>query len=485
VANQGNVASFSGINASSPQTLATANDLSGYADSFSFTREFWPKLRQAYNDKGLIDNGLMAYLVDNKAFIGTPVRTIEIYHAEEDSVLQSVSVISFTGGASAGASAVITITAQTFGSTPLYINYATVGQLFQIASNPLVQLRVTSVTLPAATGGTTHTITVEPASDVQIDTVLAANDILLPQDAVYASGDAFPNGSTRAWNRYGVNWQYQMTATPEYGKEMYNQTFAFQVASTGQTFLAPKLFNDCMIIDMIRTSAALLKGSGETIGGDQQTTGVITAAQVFGMTDDYAIGGFQLADWLSVGDQQEAAQVGTTSEVFAGANWIASSTQNNLALYTAGALQYLSASEYNRTANAEIKRSLGVLTFNNFTYKINKATELSHKYAYSPIDSTTGVQSQGYWPNVALFIPDEKIAVQKGLTNTSYEMEAPLFRVLQLMNPIDFGGPNVMNRVIPQGSAILGAEKFKVTLAKDFAAQSMLASKYYFAGAVI
>lgn len=483
MANQGNVASFSGAVASSPQTVADAATLSGYADSFSFTREFWPKLRQAYNDKGIVENGLMAYLVDNKAFIGTPVRTIEIYHAEEDSVLQSMAVVSFTGGASAGATAVLTITPQTFGSTPLYINYATIGQLFQIASNPLVQLRVTAVSLPS--GSNAHTITVDCADDVQIDTVLAAGDVLLPQDAVYASGDNFPEGSTRAWNRYGVNWQYQMTATPTYGKELYNQTFSFQVASTGQNYLAPKLFADCMVIDMIRTSAALLKGSGETIGGDQQTTGVITAAQVFGMTDDYTIGGFQLADWLSVGDQQEAANVGTTSEVFAGANWIATSTQNNLSLYTAGALQYLSATEYNRTANAAIKRSLGVLTFNNFTYKINKASELSHKYAYSPIDSTTGVQSAGYWPNVALFLPDEKVAVQKGLINSSYDVEAPLFRVLQLMSPIDVGAPNVMNRVIPQGPAILGAEKFKITLAKDFAAQSMLASRYYFAGAVI
>jgi len=483
MANQGNVASFTGAIASSPQSVADASNLSGYADSFSFTRQFWPKLRQAYNDKGLIDNGLMAYLVDNKAFIGTPVDTIEIYHAEEDSVLQSASVISFTGGASAGASAVLTITAQTFGATPLYINYATVGQLFQIASNPLVQLRVTAVALSSNTA--THTITVEPAATVQIDTVLANGDILLPQDAVYASGDPFPDGSTRAWNRYGVNWQYQMTSTPVYGKEAYNQTFSFQVASTGQNFLAPKLFNDCMIIDMARTSAALLKGSGQTIGGDQQTTGVITAAQAFGMSDNYAIGGFQIADWLSVGDQQEAAQVGTTSEVFAGANWIASSTQNNLSLYTAGALQYLSSADYNKTANAEIKRSLGVLTFNNFTYKINKATELSHKYMYSPIDSTTGVQSQGYWPNVALFIPDEKVAVQKALTNTSYEVEAPLFRVLQLMSPAEFGGPKVMNRVIPRGPSNLGAEKFSTTLAKDFAAQSMLASKYYFAGAVV
>lgn len=483
MANQGNVASFTGAIASSPQSVADAATLSGYADSFSFTREFWPKLRQAYNDKGLVDNGLMAYLVDNKAFIGTPVRTIEVYHAEEDSVLQSVSVVSFTGGASAGATAVLTITAQTFGSTPLYINYATVGQLFQIASQPLVQLRVTAVSLPD--NSATHTITVDCADTVQIDTVLSAGDILLPQDAVYASGDAFPDGSTRAWNRYGVNWQYQMTATPTYGKELYNQTFSFQVASTGQNYLAPKLFADGMIIDMMRTSAALLKGSGNTIGGDQQTTGVITAAQTFGMTDDYAIGGFQVADWYSVGDQQEAAQVGTTSEVFAGYNWIATSNLNNLSLYTAGALQYLSSADYNKTANAEIKRSLGVLTFNNFTYKLNKATELSHKYEYSPIDSGTGVQSAGYWPNVALFIPDEKVAIQKGLINSSYEVEAPLFRVLQLMSPAEYGGPNVMNRVIPQGPAILGAEKFKITIAKDFAAQSMLASKYYFAGAVI
>jgi hypothetical protein len=483
-----NTAAFTGAIASSPQTVADASTLSGYADSFSFTRNFWPKLKQAYNDKGLVDNGLMAYLVDNKAFIGTPVDTIEIYHAEEDSVLQSMVVTSFTDGATANAAATLTIAPQTFGATPLYINYATVGQLFQIASNPLVQLRVTNVSTSGntlASGTTPHVITVEPTLGVTIQSVLAAGDVLLPQDAVYASGDDFPNGSTRAWNRYGVNWQYQMTSTPIYGKEAYNQTFSFQVASTGQNYLAPKLFNDCMIIDMMRTSAALLKGSGQTVGGDQQTTGVITAAQAFGMSDDYAIGGFQLADWLSVGDQQEAALVGTTSEVFAGANWIASSTQNNLALYTAGALQYLSATEYNRTANAEIKRSLGVLTFNNFTYKINKATELSHKYAYSPIDATTGVQSQGYWPNVALFIPDEKVAVPKALVNSSYDVEAPMFRVLQLMSPAEFGGPKVMNRVIPRGPSNLGAEKFTTTLAKDFAAKSMLASKYYFAGAII
>ncbi len=55
---------FAGATATSPSTVADAATLSGLADSTSFVRDFWPTLLDRYPDRQLIENGLMAHLVD-------------------------------------------------------------------------------------------------------------------------------------------------------------------------------------------------------------------------------------------------------------------------------------------------------------------------------------------------------------------------------------------------------------------------------------
>jgi len=479
-----NTPAFTGAVASSPQSLADSAILSGFADTTSFTRSFWPKLLERYPDRQKIENGLMAHLVDNKGFVGVQMNTTQVFHAEEDSVLQSATVVSFTGGASANAFADITITAQTYGGTPLYTNLATEGQMFQINGNPSISLRVSAVTLPS--GSATHVIRVYPPEGVQIDAELAASgDILLPQDSVYASGATFPEGSTRGWNRYGVNFQYIMTSSSKIGKEGYNQTFEFTL-SDGSKVLAPKLMKDALLTDMMRVSVAICKGSGELMntpsGTVQTTTGVVTAAQVYGISEDYVAGAFQEQDFLASDDQLEAAGAGTEVDIFGGFAWLRSTQFNSLAAYQAGSIQFLSGEQYNAGTRAELKKTLGCLVFGKFVHELNEASEWGHKFMYSPIDVVTGTQTADYWTNASLWIPRERIDVPRALTNTSYDVSAPMFRVLQLASPVTMGGPDVMNRVFYVNPVNVQKEQFFMTIAKDVAAQTMLAGKFLFTG---
>ena len=181
---------FSGASATSPASVADAALLSGLADSTSFVRDFWPTLLDRYPDRQLIENGLMAHLVDNKAFVGVQTNTTQVFHAEQDSVLNTLTVVSVSGGATAGAVATITVNSVVYNGNNY--NYATVGQNFQVADNPSAILNVVAV---GASGGATFTIDVRPSSDVTANTVVQAGDTLLPQDAVNDVNGNFPDGT--------------------------------------------------------------------------------------------------------------------------------------------------------------------------------------------------------------------------------------------------------------------------------------------------
>jgi hypothetical protein len=472
---------FDQTNALSPQNAADAATLAGLADTVSFTRDFWPTLLDRYPDRQLIENGLIAHLVDNKAFVGVASGTTQVFHAEQDSVLTPSTVVSFTGGATAGtagAAATITITAVTFDSQ--YFNYATVGQNFQLYSNPDIIINVDSVSLPD--NSATHTITVYPASNIQLNTYLVAGETLLPQDANSTINGDFPNGSVRGWARYGVNFQYAATGSAIVGQDTYNQNFMFNLEG-GQTILAPRIFADAMLTAFLRKSAAITRGTGSTFNGNQQTLGFTTAAQTYGLSDDYAPGSVQMADLENIGVRLSNRGAGTELDIFGGYNFVQSIQRNALTPLTGGAVQYISGQQNATGTRPELKQSLGRFTMGKYVVNLNEASEWAHKAMYSP-NLGGDTLTNGYWANAFAVIPKEQVAVPRELTNTTYTVTAPMFRVLQLQTPVKTGGQPVTNQVVIRDPAHFNALKYQIIYNETFAAQTMLANKLYFGGTI-
>lgn len=471
---------FSGASATSPSTVADAATLSGLADTTSFVRDFWPTLLDRYPDRQLIENGLMAHLVDNKAFVGVQTNTQQVFHAEQDSVLNTLTVVSFTGGATAGATAVITVQSITYNANNY--NYATVGQNFQIADSPATILNVTAV---GVSGGATFTITVVPSSDVIIASNLQAGDTLLPQDAVNDVNGNFPDGTVRGWSRYGVAFQYMATGSAIVGQDTYNQSFMFQLEG-GQSILAPRIFADALMTAMLRKSAAITRGRGETYGGRQTTVGFVSAAQAFGLTADYSPGAVNLTTLQDIAIQLQNRGAGTELDLWGGYAFLQNIQSATLDALQGGAVQYISG-EINKGTDGTrpgLKRSLGHFILGKFKVNLNEASEWAHKAMYSP-DLGGNSLTDGYWANAFCIIPKEDVAVPRELTNTSYTVTAPMFRVLQLKAPVTTGGTPVMNQIVKRDPAHFGAMKYQIVNNEYFAAQTMLASKLYFGGTVV
>jgi hypothetical protein len=476
---------FSGASATSPANVADAALLSGLADSTSFVRDFWPTLLDRYPDRQLIENGLMAHLVDNKAFVGVQTNTQQVFHAEQDSVLNTLTVVAVaSGGVTAGAEAVITVNAVAYGPTPNYYPYATVGQNFQLADNPSAILNVTAVGPVGTPTSSTFRITVVPALDITIASVVQAGDTLLPQDAVNDVNGDFPNGTVRGWSRFGVNFQYMSTGSAIVGQDTYNQAFMFQLEG-GQTILAPRIFADALMTAMLRKSAAITRGRGETYGGKQTTVGFVSAAQAFGLTDDYAAGGVQMTDLEDIGIRLQNRGAGTELDLWGGYNFLQSIQRNALSPLTGGAVQYISGEMNDGSGRPGLKKSLGHFVLGKFKVNLNEASEWAHKAMYSPDIAGTDSLTSGYWANAFCIIPKEQVAVPRELTNTTYTVTAPMFRVLQLKAPVTTGGTPVMNQIVKRDPAHFGAMKYQIVNNEYFAAQTMLANKLYFGGTIL
>lgn len=480
-----------GVSSYSPQNAADAATLSGLADTVSFVREFWPTLLDRYPDRQLIENGLMAHLVDNKAFVGVAANTTQVFHAEQDTVLNTLQVISVTSpSGTAGEAATINVTAPSLvnGASTTYYPYATVGQNFQLASNPDLIVNVVSVTPPATTATNNFSIVVRPSSTVLVTTsTVAAGGILLPQDGVNDINGDFANGSVRGWARYGVNFQYMSTPSAIVGQDTYNQAFMFQLEG-GQSILAPRIFADAMMTAMLKKSAAITRGTGETFNGLQTTVGFTQAAQTYGLTDDYAPGAVQIGDLENIGIRLMNRGAGTELDLWGGYAFLQSIQRNALQPLSGGAVQYISGemNDGSASSRAGLKKSLGHFILGKFKVNLNEASEWAHKAMYSPDITGDGSSlTNGYWANAFCIIPKEQVAVPRELTNTSYTVTAPMFRVLQLKAPVTTGGTPVMNQIVKRDPAHFNAMKYQIINNENFAAQTMLATKLYFGGTIV
>ena len=475
---------FAGATATSPSSVADAATLSGLADSVSFVRDFWPTLLDRYPDRQLIENGLMAHLVDNKAFVGVQTNTQQVFHAEQESVLNTLTVVSASGS---GQDANIVVSGITYDGNP-YV-YATVGQNFQPADNPSVLLNVVGVGAinttfnGTAPGAGNFVIQVKSTSGVTASTSVSVGDTLLPQDAVNDPNGDFPNGTVRGWSRFGVQFQYMSTGSAIVGQDTYNQSFMFQLEG-GQTILAPRIFADAMMTAMLRKSAAITRGRGETYGSNKTTVGFVSAAQAFGLTDDYAAGGVQMTDLEDIGIRLQNRGAGTELDLWGGYAFLQSIQRNALTPLTGGAVQYISGEMNDGSGRPGLKKSLGHFILGKFKVNLNEASEWSHKAMYSP-DFGGDSLTNGYWANAFCIIPKEEVAVPRELTNTSFTVTAPMFRVLQLKAPVTTGGTPVMNQIIKRDPAHFGAMKYQIVNNENFAAQTMLANKLYFGGTIV
>jgi hypothetical protein len=473
--------------------VADAGTLSGLADTVSFVREFWPTLLDRYPDRQLIENGLMAHLVDNKAFVGVQTNTTQVFHAEQDSVLNTLEVLSVTSpsGTNGGAATINVVAPSSTPGTAPYYTYATVGQNFQVAGNPDLVLNIVSVTPPANTSTNNFSIVVRPLSTLQASTTtIPAGSVLLPQDGVNDPNGDFTSGTVRNWARYGVNFQYMSTPSAIVGQDTYNQAFMFQLEG-GQSILAPRIFADAMMTAMLKKSAAITRGTGDyfnTASGIQlQTTvGFTTAAQTFGLTDDYAPGAVQMATLENIGIRLQNRGAGTELDLWGGYNFLQTIQANALAPLQGGAVQYISGEMNSGSGRPGLKKSLGHFILGKFKVNLNEASEWAHKAMYSPDITGDGSSlTSGYWGNAFCIIPKEQVAVPRELTNTSYTVTAPMFRILQLKAPVTTGGTPVMNQIVKRDPAHFGAMKYQIVNNENFAAQTMLASKLYFGGTII
>jgi hypothetical protein len=465
---------FSG--AVSPGSNAADQTFSIFADTVALTRKFHRQIMEQIPDANYLKDGLLEDLIAGGGLLGVASDTINVYHAEQDSVVANVTVTNVAAGSGATINqATLTITPTTLsdGTTTKYFNYATVGQIFS-TNDPGVQAVVVSTSI--SPDASSHTIVVQVKSGLTIANYISAGDILRPLGNVVGPNADFGTGSMRGWSRFGVEFQTMETVAGPLPTNAYNQTFEFTLAN-GQNIIAPRVLLDAYVQDDLKKMAQVLTGTGEVLNGQQTTMGIFKTIQTFGLTADYAPGALQWNDFITLNDQLRNRGAGTDRDLWMGAK-VFDTIQNNFSSKFAYGIRYFQ--------NADEKARLGVgfaeFASSEATYTMKKLNELNHPRIFSTSGASTSQLQNNYYANCFMVVPNTKVKVQSGLSSRTQSVEAPMFRVLQLEAPVTVGGPKVMKRVYNQAGAELSKENYKVTMRQDFAVQVMLAFKCFFGG---
>jgi hypothetical protein len=470
---------FNGNGAISPQS-AGEQTFSIFADTVALTRKFHREIMSRVPDANYLKDGLLEDLIAGGGLLGVASDTINVYHAEQDSVVANVTVKTVTPGSPTNIGTLI-IEPTSIGSPAKYFNYATVGQIFS-TNDPGVQMVVTAVTLPSDTGASTHIISVALTTGKALSTYVTAGDVLRPLGSVRDANSDFGTGSMRGWSRFGVEFQTMETVAGPLPTNAYNQTFEFTLAN-GQSIIAPRVLLDAYVQDDLKKMASVLTGTGETLvdaqGNSMNTTmGIFKTIQTFGLTADYAPGALQWNDFITINDQLRNRGAGTKRDLWLGAK-VFDTIQNNFSTKFAYGIRYF------QQADESARLGVGFAEFasSEATYTMKKLNELNHPKIFNPNNGGSSLQNN-YYANCFMVVPDTKVKVQSGLSSRTQSVEAPMFRILQLEAPVTVGGPKVMKRVYNQAGAELGKENYKVTMRQDFAVQVMLAYKCFFGGTV-
>lgn len=482
---------FSGSPSAYGLTPATSTLLAGAADEVAQTRWFMEKMYSQYPDYTILMNGVYSDIVQGGGTVGLRTDTLNVFHQEQPSLLQSVVVNAIDSGGTGSTPAILTIEPDGPNNS-LYTNYAAPEQIFQIARNQQ-RLLVQAVTLPTDTGGSTHKITVSALNGQAVVDILNAGDILNPvttgttDDATFGTG-----GYVTSWMRYGIEWQDLKTESAPLGIADYYQKYEFNVSpdGSGPRILAPIFTSQTMMRNTFNIVGAALTGSGNYFTNAsgalvQETMGLKTTTVTYGSSEDYAIGAFQQADWFDMQEQMDGTGAGQNLKVLAGPTWLQYTQANIEGMFVNGALQYISGPEWNQGTRSELKtNNLGRYNIGKWRYGLIEASEYRHKEMFSPLNSDN-VNSTAYWTNVFHVIPDGEYAIQKEMTNYTTRTDAPMFRILQTAQPNTMNGTSVLTNVFYQNPENLGQLKYRMIIFQKIAVQMILPIHTFFGGAIL
>lgn len=456
---------------------------SAFADTVALTRKFHRQIMERIPDANYLKDGLLEDVIAGGGLLGVASDTVNVFHAEQESVVSNIKVIA--KAAVAGATNKLTLTIDGESIDAKFFIYALVGQIFS-TSSPNVQVIVESVnqTLQA---GDDYNIVVTAATGVALTNFIAANDILRPLGSAVGANSDFGTGSVRGWSRFGVTFQTQETVAGPLPTNAYNQTFEFTMGN-GQNVLAPRILLDAYVRDDLKKMAQVIAGTGETLNSLPTTMGIFKTVQTFGQSADYtnanASGGLTWDAFLTINDYLRNRGAGTDRDLWVGAK-VFDTIQKNFGSTFSLALRYVNADGNLGDAHTNLGVGFAQFASSEVTYTLKRMNELSHPRIFSNagiVPANAAALSNQYYSNCFLILPSTKMKIQNGLSSRTQAVEAPMMRILQLEAPVTVGGPKVMKRVYNQAGAELGKENYKVTMRQDFALQMMLAYKCYFGG---
>lgn len=469
---------FNGGNAVSPFSAADMT-YSAFADTVALTRKFHRQIMERIPDANYLKDGLLEDTIAGGGLLGVASDTVNVYHAEQESVVSNIKVITVTPTGAGSNTGTLKIDGELINAQ--YFIYALVGQIFS-TNSPDVQLLVTAVS-PTLQAGNDYNITVALATGLSLATYVSANDVLRPLGGVVGANTDFGTGSVRGWSRFGVNFQTQETVAGPLPTNAYNQTFEFTMAN-GQNVLAPRVLLDAYVRDDLKKMAQIIAGTGETLNGLPTTMGIFQTVKTYGQTADYNTAGLTWDAFLSINDYLRNRGAGTDRDLWLGAK-VFDTIQKNFGTTFSLALRYVNADGNLGDAHTNLGVGFAQFSSSEVTYTLKRMNELSHPRIFSNATATpanAAALAQQYYSNCFLILPTTKMKIQNGLTSRTQAVEAPMMRILQLEAPVTVGGPKVMKRVYNQAGAELSKENYRVTMRQDFALQMMLAYKCFFGG---
>ena len=471
---------FNGGGALSPFSAADMT-YSAFADTVALTRKFHRQIMERIPDANYLKDGLLEDVIAGGGLLGVASDTVNVYHAEQESVVSNITVLDVTAGSPTNTGtlridgSVITSIA---GGSKAFI-YALVGQIFS-TNDPSVQLIVTSVS-ETVVGTNDFDITVALATGLVLTDYVADNDVLRPLGSAVGANSDFGTGSVRGWSRFGVTFQTQETVAGPLPTNAYNQTFEFTMGN-GQNVLAPRVLLDAYVRDDLKKMAQIIAGTGETLNGLPTTMGIFKTVQTYCQTQDYTTGDLTWDAFLEINDWLRNRGAGTERDLWLGAKVFDTIQQNFQADFSLS-LRYVNADGNLGDAHTNLGVGFGQFASSEVTYTMKRMNELSHPRIFSNAgDAALAASGNQYYANCFMILPSTKMKIQNGLTSRTQAVEAPMMRILQLEAPVTVGGPKVMKRVYNQAGAELGKENYRVTMRQDFALQMMLAYKCFFGG---
>lgn len=475
---------FNGGGALSPFPGSAADmTYSAFADTVALTRKFHRQIMERIPDANYLKDGLLEDMIAGGGLLGVASDTVNVYHAEQESVVSNITVLDVTPTGSGSNTGTLridgTVITSLAGGSKAFI-YALVGQIFS-TNDPGVQLIVTGVS-STPVGTNDFDITVALESTLALATYVADNDILRPLGSAVGANSDFGTGSVRGWSRFGVTFQTQETVAGPLPTNAYNQTFEFTMGN-GQNVLAPRVLLDAYVRDDLKKMAQIIAGTGETLNGLPTTMGIFKTVQTYGQSGDWSHSTLNWDAFLEINDFLRNRGAGTDRDLWLGAK-VFDTIQQNFGTDFSLALRYVNADGNLGDAHTNLGVGFAQFASSEVTYTMKRLNEVSHPRIFSNAGTSpsAGTLADQYYANCFLIVPSTKMKIQSGLTSRTQAVEAPMMRLLQLEAPVTVGGPKVMKRVYNQAGAELDRENYRVTMRQDFALQMMLAYKCYFGG---